>query len=143
MRLEEQRLLREAVTFQPTLYRMIDGLSTSQDLERFVKNQTSVVKKGMADMLTQSMELNRQQVENLSEIIQQDGKKREEFISEISRTMSTEILDFSKTMSEKISDLEDLRDELENRMMKIIITVGLTSVGLSALLFMVLQQLLT
>ena len=46
-------------------------------------------------------------------------------------------------MSEKISELEDLREELENCMMKIIITVGLTSVGLSALLFMVLQRLLT
>ena len=57
--------------------------------------------------------------------------------------MTTEILDYSKTMSEKISELEDLREELENRMMKIIITVGLTSVGLSALLFMVLQRLLT
>ena len=88
---EEMNLLRQAVQFQPTLYKQIDTLATRQDLQYLLTDQRTVLQ-------TESREMQA----SMQRILQQDGSVREKFSSELSGMLS----DSLKAMEATTSRLE-------------------------------------
>ena len=88
---EEMNLLRQAVQFQPTLYKQIDTLATRQDLQHLLTDQRTVLQ-------TESREMQ----SSMRRILQQDGSAREKFSSELSGMLS----DSLKAMEATTSRLE-------------------------------------
>ena len=77
---EEMNLLRQAVQFQPTLYKQIDTLATRQDLQHLLTDQRTVLQ-------TESREMQN----SMRRILQQDGSVREKFSSELSGMLSASL----------------------------------------------------
>ena len=88
---EEMNLLRQAVQFQPTLYKQIDTLATRQDLQYLLTDQRTVLQAESREMQN-----------SMRRILQQDGSVREKFSSELSGMLSTSL----KAMEETTSRLE-------------------------------------
>ena len=74
---EEMNLLRQAVQFQPTLYKQIDTLATRQDLQHLLTDQRTVLQAESREMQS-----------SMRRILQQDGSVREKFSSELSGMLS-------------------------------------------------------
>lgn len=77
---EEMNLLRQAVQFQPTLYKQIDTLATHQDLQYLLTDQRTVLQAE-----------NREMQNSMRRILQQDGSVREKFSSELSGMLSASL----------------------------------------------------
>ena len=90
-RKEEMNLLRQAVQFQPTLYKQIDTLATRQDLQHLLTDQRTVLQAESREMQS-----------SMRRILQQDGSVREKFSSELSGMLSASL----KAMEETTSRLE-------------------------------------
>ena len=88
---EEMNLLRQAVQFQPTLYKQIDTLATRQDLQHLLTDQRTVLQAESREMQS-----------SMRRILQQDGSVREKFSSELSGMLSASL----KTMEATTSRLE-------------------------------------
>ena len=88
---EEMNLLRQAVQFQPTLYKQIDTLATRQDLQYLLTDQRTVLQAESREMQA-----------SMRRILQQDGSEREKFSSELSGMLSASL----KAMEEATSRLE-------------------------------------
>ena len=83
---EEMNLLRQAVQFQPTLYKQIDTLATRQDWQDLLTDQRTVLQ-------TESREMQA----SMRRILQQDGSVREKFFSELSGMLSAGLKDMEAT----------------------------------------------
>ena len=83
---EEMNLLRQAVQFQPTLYKQIDTLATRQDLQHLLTDQRTVLQ-------TESREMQA----SMRRILQQDGSVREKIFSELSGMLSAGLKDMEAT----------------------------------------------
>ena len=77
---EEMNLLRQAVQFQPTLYKQIDTLATHQDLQYLLTDQRTVLQAESREMQA-----------SMRRILQQDGSVREKFSSELSGMLSASL----------------------------------------------------
>ena len=77
---EEMNLLRQAVQFQPTLYKQIDTLATRQDLQYLLTDQRTVLQAESREMQA-----------SMRRILQQDGSVRENFSSELSGMLSASL----------------------------------------------------
>lgn len=77
---EEMNLLRQAVQFQPTLYKQIDTLATRQDLQHLLTDQRTVLQAESREMQS-----------SMRRILQQDGSVREKFSSELSGMLSASL----------------------------------------------------
>ena len=77
---EEMNLLRQAVQFQPTLYKQIDTLATRQDLQYLLTDQRTVLQAESREMQA-----------SMRRILQQDGSVREKFSSELSGMLSASL----------------------------------------------------
>ena len=77
---EEMNLLRQAVQFQPTLYKQIDTLATRQDLQDLLTDQRTVLQAESREMQS-----------SMRRILQQDGSVREKFSSELSGMLSASL----------------------------------------------------
>ena len=77
---EEMNLLRQAVQFQPTLYKQIDTLATRQDWQDLLTDQRTVLQTESREMQT-----------SMRRILQQDGSVREKFSSELSGMLSASL----------------------------------------------------
>ena len=77
---EEMNLLRQAVQFQPTLYKQIDTLATRQDLQHLLTDQRTVLQAESREMQS-----------SMRRILQQDGSVREKFSSELSWMLSASL----------------------------------------------------
>ena len=73
-------LLRQAVQFQPTLYKQIDTLATRQDLQYLLTDQRTVLQAESREMQA-----------SMRRILQQDGSVRENFSSELSGMLSASL----------------------------------------------------
>ena len=85
---EEMNLLRQAVQFQPTLYKQIDTLATRQDWQDLLTDQRTVLQ-------TES----RERQSSMRRILQQDGSVREKFSSELSGMLSASLKAMEATTS--------------------------------------------
>ena len=85
---EEMNLLRQAVQFQPTLYKQIDTLATHQDLQYLLTDQRTVLQAE-----------NREMQNSMRRILQQDGSVREKFSSELSGMLSDSLKAMEATTS--------------------------------------------
>ena len=85
---EEMNLLRQAVQFQPTLYKQIDTLATRQDLQHLLTDQRTVLQAESREMQS-----------SMRRILQQDGSVREKFASELSGMLSASLKAMEATTS--------------------------------------------
>ena len=85
---EEMNLLRQAVQFQPTLYKQIDTLATRQDLQDLLTDQRTVLQAESREMQS-----------SMRRILQQDGSVREKFSSELSGMLSASLKAMEATTS--------------------------------------------
>ena len=85
---EEMKLLRQAVKFQPTLYKQIDTLATRQDLQYLLTDQRTVLQAESREMQS-----------SMRRILQQDGSVREKFSSELSGMLSASLKAMEATTS--------------------------------------------
>ena len=85
---EEMNLLRQAVQFQPTLYKQIDTLATRQDLQHLLTDQRTVLQAESREMQS-----------SMRRILQQDGSVREKFSSELSGMLSDSLKAMEATTS--------------------------------------------
>ena len=83
---EEMNLLRQAVQFQPTLYKQIDTLATRQDLQHLLTDQRTVLQAESREMQS-----------SMRRILQQDGSVREKIFSELSGMLSAGLKDMEAT----------------------------------------------
>ena len=84
---EEMNLLRQAVQFQPTLYKQIDTLATRQDWQDLLTDQRTVLQ-------TESREMQA----SMRRILQQDGSVGEKSSSELSGMLSDSLKAMEATM---------------------------------------------
>lgn len=115
IRQQEQRLLNQAIQFQPTLYRMIDQLPTREEAEEYVYHMESH---------------NDRTVQMIRNALQQAGNEREQDPSAI-----------SKMLSDNLKAMEATADKLERRTKKLFAITGAASVVASVLVCVVWQLL--
>ena len=134
-------MAKQIVTFQPTLYRMIDELATKKELEdRFQKIQeieVSYMENTVAKLTAENQKAVRTLIEENSMTVQemqasaeQAGKNQEEFI-----------LKLSSAMDKEIRNLTTVIDRLNRRFMQILIGTSVTAVLLSVIISVVFWKL--
>ena len=84
-RKKEEQLLADAVQFQPTLYRLITNLATR---EEFTQMQT--------DQKMQIYQVLGRHTKDVENQLQQDGKAREKFSTDLSRKLSKSLQDLDR-----------------------------------------------
>ena len=105
------QLLADAVQFQPTLYRLIEALATYSnivDMQNTVLQRVNQRCTGMED--------------KVERFLQQDGRKREEYSSDLSRKLL-----------ESLQDLRNTKAELEQTCRKWVLITAAVSVVSSTL----------
>ena len=110
-RKKEEQLLADAVQFQPTLYRLITNLATR---EEFTQMQT--------DQKLQIYQVLGRHTKDVEHQLQQDGKAREKFSS-----------DLSKKLSEGLQGLRNTKEDLEKTCRKWVLIAAAVSTAFSAL----------
>ena len=105
-RKKEEQLLADAVQFQPTLYRLITNLATREELSQMQTDQKM--------QIYQVLGRHTKDVENQ---LQQDGKAREKFSTDLSRKLS-----------EGLRDLDNAKENLERTCRKwVLIAAGVSA----------------
>ena len=105
-RKKEEQLLADAVQFQPTLYRLITILATR---EEFTQMQT--------DQKMQIYQVLGRHTKDVENQLQQDGKEREKFSTDLSRKLS-----------EGLRDLDNAKENLERTCRKwVLIAAGVSA----------------
>ena len=105
-RKKEEQLLADAVQFQPTLYRLIANLATR---EEFTQMQT--------DQKMQIYQVLGRHTKDVENQLQQDGKEREKFSTDLSRKLS-----------EGLRDLDNAKENLERTCRKwVLIAAGVSA----------------
>lgn len=110
-RKKEEQLLADAVQFQPTMYRLIEALATYSnivDMQNTVLQRVNQRCTGMED--------------KVERFLQQDGRKREEYSSDLSRKLL-----------ESLQDLRNTKAELEQTCRKWVLITAAVSVVSSTL----------
>ena len=110
-RKKEEQLLADAVQFQPTLYRLIEQLATYSDIAGM---QNTVLQKFYQRCT--SME------DKVERLLQRDGRKREEYSSDLSRKLL-----------ENLQGLRSTKAELEQTCRKWVLIVAGVSAASSML----------
>ena len=108
---KEIQLLADAVQFQPTLYRQITNLATR---EEFAQMQT--------DQKLQIYQVLGRHTKDVENQLQQDGKAREKFSTDLSRKLS-----------EGLRDLDNAKENLERTCRKWVLIVAGVSAASSML----------
>ena len=110
-RQKEEQLLADAVQFQPTLYKLIEQLATFSDIA------------GMQNTVLQRISQRHTSMEEKVErLLQQDGRTREKYSS-----------DLSKKLSEGLRDLNNAKESLERTCRKWVLIAAAVSVASSTL----------
>ena len=108
---KENQLLADAVQFQPKLYQMIEGLATIDEWNAMnYRLINQVVQNGTDTKRT------------VEQLIEQDGKKREEYSSSLSRKLF-----------ESLRDLKNAKESLESTCRKWVLIAAAVSAASSML----------
>ncbi len=108
---EEVKMLRTAVEFQPTLYKMIGKLATRQELQQMQEQYLYTIRMDHQEHLR-----------SIRSTLQQDGSAREKHSSEVSRMLS-----------DSLKAMEDTTVKLEQKVRKLLIASVVTSTAASVL----------
>ncbi len=101
---EEFKLLQQAVTFQPELYRRIEPLATKKELQWSLRELQSRQEDFLEQAVDRLTATNQKTVTETRSLLEQAGKAQERFISD-----STSALDFKvKELDSEISGLRRL-----------------------------------
>lgn len=112
---EEVKMLRTAVEFQPTLYRMISKLATQQELQQMQEQYLYTIRMDQQEHLR-----------SIRSTLQQDGSVREKHSSEV-----------SKMLSDSLKAMEAAMCKLEQKVRKLLITSVMASTVASVLVCVV------
>ena len=126
----ELNLLKDAVQFQPTLYRQISALATRQELKNYVSEIQEIEARYMEQTVRSVTTENGKTVGEMRSLIQQDGKNLEKFISQC-----------SKVVDAGSAELRDIVQKLHWKIVGIMIGTSVTSVALSILACVVFWKL--
>ncbi len=108
---EEMKMLRAAVEFQPTLYKMIGKLATRQELQQ------------MQEQHLYTIRMNHQEhLRSIRSTLQQDGSAKEKHSSEV-----------SKLLSDSLKAMEATTVKLEQKVRRLLIASVVTSTAASVL----------
>lgn len=140
-RTTELNLAKQIVTFQPTLYRMIDKLATKKELEdRFQEIQEiemSYMENTVAKLTAENQKAvrtligeNSITVQEMQASAEQAGKNQEEFI-----------LKLSSAMDKEIRNLNTVIDRLNRRFVQILIGTSAAAALLSVIVSVVFWKL--
>ncbi len=108
---EEVKMLRTAVEFQPTLYKMIGKLATRQELQQMQEQYLYTIRMDQQEHLR-----------SIRSTLQQDGSVREKHSSEI-----------SKMLSDSLKAMEAATVKLEQKVRKLLIASVVASTAASVL----------
>lgn len=127
---EERNLLKAAAEFQPELYKMIQQLSTRDELEDYVSEIQNIEADYMENTTAKLRNVNEEMMDSIRRIVSQDGKAREAFISRCS------------------SELEQSRQRIENtitalrrKILWLMISTSAAAIALSVLVCVVFWKL--
>ena len=87
-RKRESKLLADAVEFQPKLYQLIERLATAEELSDHCINIQNIEAEYMEKTVREVVTENRKTAAQMESLIEQAGKKQEQFISNCSETLS-------------------------------------------------------
>ena len=105
-RKKEEQLLADAVQFQPTLYRLISNLTTREELSQMQTDQKAQIYRSLD-----------RHAKDVMYQLQQDGKVREKFST-----------DLSGKLSERLQDLDKAKENLERTCRKwVLIAAGVSA----------------
>ena len=107
----ENRLLAEAVQFQPTLYRQISELTTRQEFIEMQEAQKTQIYRVLGN-----------HADRVEQLIRLDGNTREKYSSDLSRKLL-----------ESLQDLRNTKAELEHTCRKWVLITAAVSVASSTL----------
>ncbi len=108
---EEMKMLRAAVEFQPTLYKMIGKLATRQELQQMQEQYLYTIRMDHQEHLR-----------SIRSTLQQDGSMREKHSSEV-----------SKLLSDSLKAMEVATHKLEQKVRKLLIASVVASTAASVL----------
>ena len=120
--------MRDMVSFQPRLYKLISELATSKDI---TQNQAELMNQLLTELDRTSQRMLRSTTESvvqMEEALKRDGKLREEFISK-----------FSSEVKANLKALETATDHLKSNIRKYMLTLTGISVGCSLVAWALLQ----
>lgn len=121
------KLLQEAVQFQPTLYKQIEGLATWNQINLGVDKLLEAEEQYLQALVTELTTANGETHRKLEQTISQAGRMQEESTSKISAAVKTEV-----------QKMDGLVSSLSQRMTKFLIGTAAASVLLSVLACVVL-----
>ena len=133
---EEQRqaeyaLLQRAAEFQPTLYRMLEPLATKEELQSYARSLLNAATQAVEQTADELATGNNRTVAELEQSIRQAGRQQEKFISDSSSLLDT-----------RTKELDGVIDSLRRKLLRIQIWTSVSAAALSALVSVVLWQLL-
>ena len=105
-----------------TLYMLIKQLATQKDMERCLNQTVATEEEYMRKMANSFSEKAQTMTKEVSELLQQDGKRREKFISDCTQALQTER-----------DKLTVQLDSLRKRTRRILIAISITAIALSTL----------
>ena len=126
----ELNLLKDAVQFQPTLYRQISALATRQELKNYVSEIQEIEARYMEQTVRSVTTENGKTVGEMRSLIEQDGKALEKFISQCSKAVDAGSAELRATIR-----------KLHWKIVGIMIGTSVTSVALSSLACVVFWKL--
>ena len=121
-RTEDFNLLKQAASFQPTLYRRIEALATRKELQEYVSQILDIEARYMERTAGNLTAANRETVTNLQDSVSQAGRSQETFIS-----------DSSKLLRETVNDIRSTAENLRRQLIRIMVTTAVGSALLSVL----------
>ncbi len=128
---EEFKLLQQAVTFQPELYRRMEPLATKKELQWSLRELQSRQEDFLEQAVDRLTATNQETVTETRSLLEQAGKTQERFISD-----STSALDF------KVNELDSEVSRLRRLNLWFMIGTMLSSITLAGLVSVWLPQLL-
>lgn len=111
----DRALRQQAADFQPTLYRMIRPLATAEQIFQMQDEQLRLFRQEKQEMLR-----------TIQSSLQQDGRVREKYSSEISEALRT-----------NLKAMEAVASEVDRKLKKLLVTMSVESVAVSVLVCVV------
>lgn len=129
-RKRESQLLEDATEFQPKLYQLIDRLATREELTDHCTEIQKIESEYMERTVQEVVNTNADTVAQMQTMVEQAGKNQERFIS-----------DCSETLSWSTKALDSTIENLQQKIMKIMIATAVSAVALSVLVCVVFWKL--
>lgn len=96
---EEFKLLQQAVTFQPELYRKIEPLATKKELQWSLRELLSRQEDFLEQAVDRLTEANQKTTAETRSLLEQAGRTQEKFISDSTSALDSKVKELDKEIS--------------------------------------------